>query len=291
MPRNALAAGGVFEPDPTNPLAGSYTSADAMDWHRQNMREAWAAIQNPQTWQDAADQYRSGMLMGSTAPEMKGLGLDAAAMKVLRDMTPGFRAYHGSPHSFDQFSSDKIGTGEGNQAYGHGLYLADSEGVARSYRDALSDHPPPATPTEAAAQYLHAYGGDREAAIARMADHAQGGMGFPEPTMVNIRQGLALLKSGAPVEPAAQPGHMYEVNVATDPAHFLDWDTPLSEQHSAVQDLVAKTPYADQPHVKTGKDLYHEILGNVYRQNPGQNVPDAAAQAAQALRDAGIPGI
>src|SRR3954470_24640388 len=92
MPRNPLAAGGVFEPDPTNPLAGSYTGADAMDWHRQNAADTWQAIQNPQTWQDAADQYRSGMLMGSTAPEMKGLGLDAAAMKVLRDMTPGAKA-------------------------------------------------------------------------------------------------------------------------------------------------------------------------------------------------------
>jgi len=32
----------------------------------------------------------------------------------------------------------KIGTGEGAQAYGHGLYFAENEGVARSYRDALT---------------------------------------------------------------------------------------------------------------------------------------------------------
>ena len=32
----------------------------------------------------------------------------------------------------------RIGTGEGAQAYGHGLYFAGNEGVARSYRDALS---------------------------------------------------------------------------------------------------------------------------------------------------------
>jgi hypothetical protein len=52
------------------------------------------------------------------------------------------RAYHGSPHSFDQFSLDKIGTGEGAQAYGHGLYFAGSEDVARWYRDALADQGP-----------------------------------------------------------------------------------------------------------------------------------------------------
>jgi hypothetical protein len=51
----------------------------------------------------------------------------------------GILAYHGSPHDFDKFSLDKIGTGEGAQAYGHGLYFAENEGVARSYRDALTD--------------------------------------------------------------------------------------------------------------------------------------------------------
>jgi len=48
------------------------------------------------------------------------------------------RAYHGSPHSFDRFSLDKIGTGEGAQAYGHGLYFAGNEDVARQYRNNLT---------------------------------------------------------------------------------------------------------------------------------------------------------
>lgn len=51
---------------------------------------------------------------------------------------PSITAYHGSPHSFDQFDLSKIGTGEGAQAYGHGLYFAGNEDVAKSYRNALS---------------------------------------------------------------------------------------------------------------------------------------------------------
>ena len=51
----------------------------------------------------------------------------------------GFKAYHGSPHKFDAFDLSKIGTGEGAQAFGHGLYFAENENVARGYRDALSD--------------------------------------------------------------------------------------------------------------------------------------------------------
>ena len=43
----------------------------------------------------------------------------------------GITAYHGSPHEFDQFDTSKIGTGEGAQSYGHGLYFAEHEPIAK----------------------------------------------------------------------------------------------------------------------------------------------------------------
>ena len=48
-------------------------------------------------------------------------------------------AYHGTPHEVDRFSSDKIGTGEGAQVYGHGLYFAENPKVAEEYRKNLSE--------------------------------------------------------------------------------------------------------------------------------------------------------
>ena len=39
------------------------------------------------------------------------------------------RAWHGSPHIFDYFSLDAIGTGEGAQAHGWGLYFAKEREV------------------------------------------------------------------------------------------------------------------------------------------------------------------
>lgn len=57
--------------------------------------------------------------------------------KVARAVAKSIRAYHGSPHDFDRFDMSKIGTGEGAQAFGHGLYFAEREGTARSYRDKL----------------------------------------------------------------------------------------------------------------------------------------------------------
>jgi hypothetical protein len=64
-----------------------------------------------------------------------------------------FRAFHGSPHTFDQFDLSKIGTGEGAQAYGHGLYFAQNENIARSYRDDLSGGGISARPSSALCKF------------------------------------------------------------------------------------------------------------------------------------------
>lgn len=48
-------------------------------------------------------------------------------------------AWHGTPHDFDTFDISRVGTGEGAQAYGWGLYFAGKKGVAEFYRDKLSD--------------------------------------------------------------------------------------------------------------------------------------------------------
>lgn len=47
-------------------------------------------------------------------------------------------AWHGSPHDFDTFDLGAIGTGEGNQAHGWGLYFAKKKSVSRNYQKVLS---------------------------------------------------------------------------------------------------------------------------------------------------------
>ena len=51
---------------------------------------------------------------------------------------PGIIAFHGSGADFDKFEIGMINTGEGAQAFGHGLYFTDSEDIARFYRDSTS---------------------------------------------------------------------------------------------------------------------------------------------------------
>lgn len=62
----------------------------------------------------------------------KALGLNASEIDLM------VRAFHGSPHSFDRFTTDKMGTGEGVQAFGWGLYFTDIKSIAENYAKVLS---------------------------------------------------------------------------------------------------------------------------------------------------------
>ena len=56
---------------------------------------------------------------------------DALRNAAINESLGAVTAWHGSPHKFDKFDMSKIGTGEGAQAYGHGLYMAETPEVAQ----------------------------------------------------------------------------------------------------------------------------------------------------------------
>lgn len=47
-------------------------------------------------------------------------------------------AYHGTAHKFNEFDTNRIGSGIGRQIYGWGFYFAEDEAVAQTYRQNLS---------------------------------------------------------------------------------------------------------------------------------------------------------
>jgi hypothetical protein len=60
---------------------------------------------------------------------------ESAVVKGLRYIN----VWHGSPHDFNMFTTDKIGSGEGAQVYGWGLYFTDTKQIAeKQYRDRLA---------------------------------------------------------------------------------------------------------------------------------------------------------
>ena len=69
-------------------------------------------------------------------------------------MVPAITVWHGSPHIFERFDLGKIGTGEGNQSYGRGLYMAQARPTAEEYRRALSV---PDVVLKSGKKYFHNY--------------------------------------------------------------------------------------------------------------------------------------
>lgn len=247
-------------------------------------------------------------LMTTGVPSAGAEGGVVGAVKRLIGKEP-ITAYHGSPHDFDQFSMEKIGTGEGAQAYGHGLYFAEAPEVAKQYRDNLAGNP---TPTFRVSND----GGKWQLWDQR--DWKK--LGEFE------SQSAAEVHAQKVVDAIPEAGRMYEVNIHADPADFLDWDKPLSQQSEKVRDLLGsrlpdvrpvrlgngqfgvtrvgpdgsgkivvgiqgETPEAAVSQY-TGSRLYEDLADSADAKARG-SMPYSQRKisAAETMRKAGIPGI
>lgn len=223
--------------------------------------------------------------------------VDTYLNSVMNFAPIGMHVWHGSPHKFDKFDSSKIGTGEGAQAYGHGLYLAENPSVAREYQEKLS--------SVGGAKNLAAQYGDIDKGIAeaqrRIASYkeliANGGGGAMERAqrMLNLSeknlQDLSAMKAGLP----ENTGALYKVDLPDDAiAKMLDWDKPLSQQAPEVRMLAKDLGISDQ---EVGAKLYQALTnqardGAIARgQNAGTTLGASQAAASDDLRAFGIPGI
>ena len=173
-------------------------------------------------------------------------------------------AYHGSPYTFDKFDMGKIGSGEGAQAYGHGLYFAENPKVAQGYRNALTDK----IPVE-----INAF------------SHENGyGVNDPHTGVMNWFGSEREAKDFV----RYKSGSVYKVNIPDDAAaNMLHWDLPLSQQPAAMEAFRAaraqagmNNDYWSPGKLATGSSEYGKLASVV-----GQD------KASQLLRDAGIPGI
>jgi hypothetical protein len=154
---------------------------------------------------------------------------------------PSMKAFHGSPHDFDKFSTAQIGTGEGAQAYGHGLYFAESEDVARGYRDKLTDKFNPADPDSTAVTYVNDYDtSDAEAFLEQIDIDVIGTDIDPanHRTFYEMGDGSRImhnLETDSFEAVGDTSGSMYQVEIDASPDELLDWDLPLSEQSEKVR--------------------------------------------------------
>jgi hypothetical protein len=220
----------------------------------------------------------------------------------------GILAYHGSPHTFDKFDMSKIGTGEGAQAYGHGLYFAENEGVAKSYRDALAK-PSWQVPPEKIAPELADLGFDPKALeLARDTLRNLNGDGYQAVSALDgaaSNTGSKVAKEAASAirsfnrNATRESGSMYQVRLNVKPDELLDWDRPLSEQAKnakAAISTIYKEAGADVPvdgpflsaNDMFGRDAY-ESVGRTL--NPGSGSKVSSPDVSARLKAAGIKGI
>ena len=264
------------------PRAVSYSNAFDDAFSNPALLRQMDDIKHAELNQQARSLYGRGIdeLTGSQEAQLRGWSDPATLMSdtgkpnplgagVASSDRPSFTAYHGSPHDFDKFDMSKIGSGEGAQAYGHGLYFADSEGVAKSYRDALSTD----GLGTVARGWLRQNGGDIDKTIEYLRGRNLEG---ERPFAVNNRQALAELEQA---KAAGSPnGHMYQVRINADPNDFLNYDAPISEQGQAVKAMIESgwgPEMVNNPNVK-GRDF----------------VPFSTDESLmQRFKDAGIPGI
>lgn len=237
----------------------------------------------------AATNLQEGDFWGalSNYGDMALAGLGAIPLMGMagRATRKGVRAYHGSPHDFEQFQMDKIGTGEGHQAYGHGMYFAEEPSVARKYRDqetqrygrlltGMRDYGIPQEEADVIAlSYLERFKHDPE--------HVK--------ALINESPTGQIIKDVVEGRVQKNPGRMYEVDIAADPEDFLDWDRPLSEQSEAVRKRVDDLRRQD-PQVDHMLSLAERGMRQHGREPTiGQVV--SATDNPQVFTQAGIPGV
>ena len=284
---------------------------------------------------DYGMELASGLLAaaGMAAPPAARGAATAAeelAPAVEQAVARGIKAYHASPYDFERFDPSKIGTGQGAQSYGHGMYVAESPAVSGrggSYDREFTAKNLRQSDTTPQQEYILRALGEGKSDMQILTGMARDGIATDFDQASNVLNSIKSNKS-----------HIYEVNINSDPEHFLDWDKPLSQQSDKVKSAFNQM-YAGQvntrdlgtnPHLYGGTALTDVMLGNAsigafpktmvpaVVKDPASYLPlsgkatyemmarDVAKaeqainpnfdvrspqQASQYLRDAGIPGI
>lgn len=220
--------------------------------------------------------------------------------------------YHGSPHVFDKFSTAAIGSGEGHQAFGFGLYFAGKKEIAQYYRETLAG--PQMTWDGEPVTHRNIDAVERDVVKAlgeegrRLTMYLWGAGSVAE-----LRRKFPELEISAKAEKylnkhlkSSPGGRLYTVEIPDD-GEYLLYDKPLSEQPEAVQqrlrrlvDHIPKPGLFTREPMKSMREALHDGLS-------ARNLPDMTGEelysdlssafgrneraASEALLAAGVRGI
>ncbi len=248
----------------------------------------WGRIVNLEGWLQNKKDYTEGQVL-SMERELRKAKKELDRMEREGEALLQ-SAYHGSPYRFERFDLSKIGTGEGAQAYGHGIYFAENIDVAKSYSprdEALED----------ALQKLYDKAEARE-------DYVK--MEVIEEAMLNKtpqeiidrfndddfskEHKKAAKEVAAFIKKNSKGSQVYNVNIPDEDINrMLDWGMPLSEQDQSIMEAIRplikqlKKSFPDFDESKaTGAGFYQS-----YAEHRGGN----QETASRAMSEQGIVGI
>lgn len=230
--------------------------------------------------------------------------------------------FHGTPHEFaptprnplGEFDLGKIGTGEGAQAYGHGIYVAENPGVAKSYRQTVMEgHMSPQVRAKQIVGY-HAPDevarGAADAVVAwrkrgSLEDVLTGEIGDKERAYFNknprsrgyLAAYDAMKRGEVPKYETEHGGKLYKVDLPDEHiARMLDWDAGLHQQPEAVRSaLRSLVSDPSSPLTSNFASQIGGLLENPAPWNTGESVVRLFGHEQPALADAlrprGVPGL
>jgi hypothetical protein len=206
----------------------------------------------------------------------------AEMLNIAADHDPriaeSLEAYHGSPHDFDRFNVGKIGEGEGQQSFGHGLYFAENEGIARGYRERLSRENPPLSAKALADPVLGPRIKEATTEYDRLnAELADAANSHDEARISQVQHELSgahryLEAVHREANEKYPPGALYKVRLTADRSKLLDWDKEIGDQphlikmlddhpelRQALEDDLDDHMMSTDLDVYTGRELYHML--------------------------------
>lgn len=236
-------------------------------------------------------------------------------------------AYHGTAYTFDKFTLDHVGSGEGVQAHGWGLYFSLDRQIAEGYRSRVTSYRGVAdeigrvfagmdvATREGMAKALSAVVGKLSPATRELLDALQEAnwLGHENPMdavqaslVAQIGKGKQTLRVKSAVEGLRnEEGNVYKVEIPDDDV-MMHEDLPLSQQPEAVQNavhaLLTDEDVRTQPDMRREKNGIEDVepvfyAGKLLDEMTGKEILAAlvakfgsAKAASLALKQHGLKG-
>lgn len=200
----------------------------------------------------------------------------------------GMTVWHGSPYKFTAFDASKIGSGEGAQAYGHGLYVAENPAIAKEYQKNVKDLDSIQSYNQRLNQLNKVMDEDSLYPGAYRKFKSDKGRNAADEydAIMEMRN-----------QKSTNPGNLYKIDLPDEHIDkMLDWDKPINKQVSHVKNAIEKTKSLLPKNAIDDLDgdlsiLYGKNVTPNEFLNTWESLTGKIGSGEEALSKFGVPGV